>query len=372
LFFSGMKLLVLAQVPPPLHGQSAMIRSAVDGLPAHGVPLHHVNFRLARDAADIGRWRPGKVAAVLGACARAVAARFRHGCDTLYYVPAPAKRGALYRDWVVMLLCRPFYPRLVLHWHAAGLGEWLAAGATAPERFLTRLLLGRAQLSIVLGDGLRADADALRSRRIEVVRNGINDPCPGFARSLASPGNSSREAVFLGLGLPGKGLLEAAAAVIAANRDPGATRWRLSAAGALPDPIVAQEFARLAAASKGAVRHVGFVTGETKHALLAGADALVFPTCYEAEAQPLVVAEALAYDLSVIVTRWRAVAENLPAHGAQVVAPGSMAEIVAALGRLAREPAEPGLSRRHFLAYYTRERFLERLASVLRAGIGDD
>ncbi len=41
-----MKLLILAQTPPPLHGQSAMVRTLVDGLPAPGVALHHVNLPL--------------------------------------------------------------------------------------------------------------------------------------------------------------------------------------------------------------------------------------------------------------------------------------------------------------------------------------
>ena len=42
-----------------------------------------------------------------------------------YYVPAPGKRVALYRDWLVMLLCRPFFKNIILHWHAAGLAKWL-------------------------------------------------------------------------------------------------------------------------------------------------------------------------------------------------------------------------------------------------------
>ena len=104
-----MKLLVLAQTPPPLHGQSLMVRTLVEALPAHGVAVHHVNLRLSRDAADIGRWRPAKLWATLAGAFQAIAARFRHGCDTLYYVPAPGKRGALYRDWLVMLLCRTFF-----------------------------------------------------------------------------------------------------------------------------------------------------------------------------------------------------------------------------------------------------------------------
>ena len=192
-----MKLLVLAQTPPPLHGQSQMVRTLVDGLPAHGLPLHHVNLRLSRDHADIGRWRLGKLLAVLAAAGRAVAARWRHGCDTLYCVPAPGKRGALYRDWLLLALCRPFFPRLVLHLHNGGLADWLATHATAPERWLTRALLGRADLAIVLTPSLRPDADALRPRRVAVVPNGIPDPCPAGAPP-PPPTSAPFHVLFLG------------------------------------------------------------------------------------------------------------------------------------------------------------------------------
>jgi hypothetical protein len=207
-----MKLLVLAQIPPPLHGQSLMVQTLVEGLPTHGIPVHHVNLALSRDATDIGRWRPGKFFALLRACVRTVSARFRHGCNTLYYVPAPGKRGALWRDLVVMLLCRPFFNRLVLHWHAAGLDQWLATKATSLELGLARLLLGRAALSIVLSTSLQADALALNPRKIAVVPNGIADPDDEPpVRSAA--GDTPFQVLFLGLCSEEKGLFAATSAV---------------------------------------------------------------------------------------------------------------------------------------------------------------
>ena len=346
-----------------------MVQALVDGLPAHGIALHHVNLGLSRDATDIGRWRPGKLFSLLAACGRTVTTRFRHDCDTLYYVPAPGKRGAIYRDWVVMLLCRPFFPRLLLHWHAAGLGTWLATKATTPERWLTRLFLGRADLSIVLGENLRDEARQLQPRHVAIVRNGITDPCPGLVR-VPAPRPEWREAVFLGLGIREKGLFDAAEAVLRANLAKDGPRWRLSAAGDLPDPVCAREFADLTARSNGAVRHLGFVTGAAKHSLLSSADALVFPTYYDAETQGLVVAEALAYDLPVIVSNWRAVAENLPVTGVHVVAPRAIDEIAAALSRIGREASPPMVSRQYFLAHYTIETFLARLAAVLTGFAG--
>ena len=361
-----MKLLVLAQTPPPVHGQSIMVRTLVEGLPAHGIAVHHVNLGLSRDAADIGRWRPGKILGVLDACFHAVVLRFTHGCDTLYYVPAPAKRGALYRDWVVMLLCRPFFKHLVLHWHAAGLGEWLQTQATAPERWLTQRLLGRADLAIVLGEKLRTDAAVLQPRKIAIVPNGIADPCPGFSRAAKSAG-ARRTAIFLGLVVPDKGVLDAIEAVRLTNPAGGDTGWDLVLAGDIPDPAFAQRIAGLIRTSGGTVRHAGFVSGDAKHDLLAQADALLFPTYYAAETQGLVVAEALAYDLSVVVTDWRAVAENLPATHAHLVPVRAPAEIAAALVRIAAAVSPLGASRAHFLAHCTLDRHLAALAAALQS-----
>lgn len=352
-----MKLLVLAQTPPPLHGQSLMVQTLVAGLPAHGIEVHHVNLRLSRDTADIGRWHPGKLLAVLDACASAVLARFRDGCDTLYYVPAPAKRGALYRDWVVLLLCRPFFRRLVLHWHASGLGDWLATRATAPERWVSQLLLGRARLAIVLGEALRADAMKLHPRRLTVVRNGLPDPCPDFAPVRALKPDRIRQALYLGLIVPDKGVREAVAGTLAAG-------WRLAIAGDIPDADFRRELE--AQTGDGRVVLAGFVTGPAKERLFASAEALVFPTYYAAETQGLVVLEALAHDLPVVVANWRAVAENLPLTHAERVAPRSAGAVTDALRRIAALPAPNGRLRAWFLEHGTSAPHLAALAVALR------
>lgn len=361
-----MKLLVLAQIPPPLHGQSLMVRTLVEGLPAQGVAVHHVPLNLSRDHADIGRWRIGKVFTVLAACARAVAARFTHGCDTLYYVPAPGKRGALYRDWVVMLLCRPFFRALVLHFHSGGLGDWLERRASAPERGLTRWLLGRAALAIVLGENLRSDASTLDAKRIAIVRNGIPDPCPGFVRP-PRPAARPLTALFVGLLQSDKGVRDAIAAVGLANAaDPGHP-WRLVLAGPASDADFARELEALAAKTADTVERVGFVSGDRKRELFAMADVLLFPTHYAAETQGLVVAEALAHDLPVIVTAWRAVAENLPTDRVHIVPAHQPAAIAAALDACRHSPPPDGSLRRHFLAHYVESVHLRSLAEAIRS-----
>ncbi len=354
-----MKLLVLAQTPPPLHGQSLMVQTLVEGLPAHGLTVHHVNLNLSRDAADIGRWRPGKIFAVLGACARTVSARFRHDCDTLYYVPAPGKRGALYRDWMVMLLCRPFFKGLVLHWHAAGLGAWLATQATAPERWLAQLLLGRADLSIVLSDTLRADAAALAPKRIIAVANGITDPC-AHGSEPRSPGDGPLQVLFLGLCSEQKGLFAAAEAVLAAGAG-----FTLVAAGAFPDSATEARFGTLCAQHPAALLYAGMVHGEEKSRLLRTSHCLCLPTRYPAEGQPLVLLEAMAHDLPIIATRWGAIPDTVPPE-AILVEPGDSAALTAALIQLRKTPPPTGAFRRQFLARFTTDQHLTAFATTLR------
>ncbi len=357
-----MKLLVLAQTPPPLHGQSAMVRILVDGLPAHGIDLHHVNLRLSRDHADIGRWRPGKVFAVLGAVLHTIDARFRHDCDTLYYIPAPGKRGALYRDWFILFFCRPFFRRLVLHWHASGLAGWLEQHATGLERSMTQLLLGRADLSLVLAPALAADATALRSIKIAAVPNGIPDP--GEAPVRAPVTGWPFRVFFLSLCSEEKGLFAAADAVLAANRANPAS-FTFTAAGTFPDATTDRRFRDLCAQHPAALTYAGPVHGAEKTRLLRESDCLCLPTRYPAEGQPLVLLEAMAADLPIVATRWAGIPDTVP-PGTPLVEPGDIASLTAAFDQLRKNPPAPGALRQHYLAHFTTERHLAALVAALR------
>src|SRR4051812_14201384 len=119
-----MKLLVFAHTPPPHHGQSYMVKllldgfggdrrskagdrkREVDGARVSGIECYHVNCRYSETLEDVGSFRLGKMWLVLRYSVEAIWCRFRYGVRAFYYVPAPGKRAALYRDWVVMLLCR--------------------------------------------------------------------------------------------------------------------------------------------------------------------------------------------------------------------------------------------------------------------------
>jgi glycosyltransferase involved in cell wall biosynthesis len=321
---------------------------------------------LSRDGRDIGSWRAGKFLRLLGFCVKAWWLRLRHGPAVLYYVPAPGKRGALYRDFVVMVLCRPFFRALVLHWHAVGLGGWIKQHTSALERALAVRLLGRADLAVVLAPELAADAATLNPRRTAIVPNSIPDP--GFIVSSNPPsGKRACEVLFIGLCSREKGLFDALDAVLAANvRQPGA--FSLTVAGEFADPDEESEFRqRTSGVPAERVRYVGFVNATQKAELFRTCDLLCFPTAYPHEGQPLVILEALAFDLPIVTTRWRAIPSLVPRDGVWLVEPRDPDALANALVAARASPRKRGGLRDHYLLHYTPELHLAALRSELLA-----
>ena len=416
-----MKLLVFAHTPPPHHGQSYMVQLMLEAFGGDarrrsgradpkemanaaqsGIECYHVNARVSKDLADVGGIRLGKLLRILAYCAEAIWCRFRYGVQAFYYVPAPAKRSAIYRDWIVMLLCRPLFPQLILHWEAFGLGEWTAesaAGTGGWQQRFTRQVFRSAELSIVLTEFNRQDAEVFEPQRIEVIANAIPDPVPDFEDQLlhrrlgrlasrgvpgaVADGNTGGPAIFKLLFLAHctreKGLHDAIDAVALANaslaRDDSQVRMQLTVAGTFLSAADEQEFCvRISAPdlqstlapslSESAVQYAGFVDGEQKQRLLFDSDCLCFPTYHHAEAQPVTIIEALAFGMPIVTTRWRGVPEMAPANVMFLAEPKTATGVADALLKAARF-SEFAAARRHFLATYHVDHFADRLARSL-------
>lgn len=394
-----MKLVLFAHVPPPVHGQSLMVRQLLEFLggdmgrpdrshegPLPPVACYHVDARFSATLADVGQSRPGKLLLLFKHVAHAWLCRWRHGADSFLHVPAPAKRSALVRDWLVMALCRPIFRRRICWFQAAGLGEWLEHEATPWQRWVTRKLLGRPDLSIVLGEWGRRDAEALGSRRVIVVPNTVPDPCPAGAADmlrsradraqaraqrcglLAAPtvtdssGADCFHLLFLSLCVREKGLFDTMTAARLVNQRLAAQdsplRVELAVAGEFPNAAEREEFNQCTRApewqdaqGRPLLRYCGFVEGDAKAALLRESDCLCFPTYYGAEGFPLVLVEAMAWGLPIVTTRWRMIPELFPDGFDGLVEPHQPEQVAAAIEqRLFRSP-EASLRQRYEQRY---------------------
>ena len=352
-----------------------------------------------------GLWRtsasckPGKLFWFFITVLQAVWCRFRYGVKNFYYIPAPGKKVALYRDWLVMFVCRRFFKRTILHWHAAGLAKWLETSMPFRTRATTYRLFRPVDLSIVLSRYNVADAEKLLSRRVLVVNNGISDPCPDFEKTVLPRRKARFEArvrmlaggqtapletgnggddprtikiLFLAHCTREKGLFAAMESVAVVNRQLAArlspVRMRLHIAGNFVTADEESEFDHMMQTAEFAagVVHFGFVSGEEKLRLLREADLFCFPTHYLGENQPVNLIEAMAFGLPIVTTRWRSLPEILPPDYPGLVDTQAPAQIADCLLRLAvADFARP--LRETFLRRFTVEQHLTGLAGALHS-----
>src|SRR5437773_8021846 len=374
-----MKLLVFAHKPPPHHGQSYMVQAMLEALKGSPIRAFHVDARLSNDFEDVGRMRWGKLFLVLKYCLQAIWLRFRHGVDNFCYLPAGAHRVPLYRDWMVMLLCRPSFRRIIYHWHSAGLGEWLETKAKPWEKWLSAQLIFAPDLSIVLGNYNRRDAEVVRSKNVAVVPNGIPDPRPDLEQDILpvrvaqaekrqSGESYTFQVLYLALCYRRKGLFDLLEAIALANDQLRGTpvRMKLVVAGKFFFAEERKEFDERIAQSDlvNWVEYKGFAAGEEKRALMRTSDCFCFPTYYEAENFPLVLIEAMAYGLPVVTTPWRGMPEFLPAGYEHIVDPEAPEQLARALVSLLGEGYDPRL-RAHFLEHYTDRVFTGKIRAAL-------
>lgn len=339
-----------------------MVQLMLEILPraAPEIEVHHVNLALSPSGADIGRWQPRKLLAARRALRTAHGKIAKFACDALYYVPAPGKRIALWRDVMLLRSLRPQVSQLILHWHASGLGRWLETAASGWEQRAAQRVLGQAELSIALADSLQSDVEKLNPRRSVSVPNGISDPFadvdPPQRREKTK--HDPVQILFLGAGSAAKGLFRTIGAL-----EHLPARYSVTFAGNFVDQGAAHQFSEAANRFAGRVHHAGFVDHTSRRQLLRESDVVAFPTTYEHEAFPLVLIEALAADLPIVTTRWRAIPDLLPTNFNGFVEPDSPADIARAIERsVTHHPAH----RAYFLDHYTADHFGQAMARALR------
>jgi glycosyltransferase involved in cell wall biosynthesis len=402
-----MKLLIFAHTPPPYHGQSVAVKLMLEHfggdrrkakfrqqpLNQYGIECYHVNARFSKHLEDVGELQFGKILLVLFYCIQAIWCRFRYGVDNFFYIPAPGKPIAVYRDWLVMLICRPFFKRIIFNWRAAGLAKWLETSVQIQVRSFTYHRMKDADLSIVLSSFSRIDAEKLMARKVAVVAGGISDPCPEFETEILPRHRARIEArkkilagdfltrneadkiinvIFIALCIREKGVYDSIEGVALANEKLAAEesplRFKLTLIGPLASDAEEKnlrEFVRRRNLDN-AVTILGFVSDERKRKELQDADLFCFPSYHVAEGQPASLMDAFAYGLPSVTTRWRAIPEMFPEDYPGFVDLKSPAQIAEKLRLLCVSDMSRTL-REIFLRRFTLERHLAGMAEVIHS-----
>ena len=381
-----MKLVVFAHVPPPFHGQSFMVQQLLNELQegkGSTIDVFHIDARLSKDIDDIASVGLRKFLLLFSYCMRAIWLRVMKGATHFYYVPAPGLRSAVYRDWIVMLFCRPFYRKIIYHYQAAGVGDWLETKAYSWERCISRFLLGRASLSMVLGDYYHEDAGKLSPKKIITIPNCCPDPCPDYeerikpqqqARADVLKNEGTFRVLYLSLCFREKGLFDLIEAVALVNKQLESAgliqRVQLDVAGKFYLSNEEAEFnkrinqADLIGDQGSMVIYHGFADEAKKLELFCHADAFSLPSYYSFEAHPVCLVEAMAHGLPIIATRWRILPELFPENYEGLVDIQSPEQIAERIKQFLGCADNKGL-RDQYLRHFTRKAFGERVRSAL-------
>jgi len=332
-----LRVLLVGQTPPPVHGQAVMLEMlAAAEYP--GVRIHHVRMDLSHETGEIGRFAVVKIGRLLALIARTWVARVRWRTPVLYYPPAGPNRIPMWRDIAFLLSTRWMFRRTVFHFHAAGVSE-LYPRLGRPARALFRLAYFDADLAIRVGRLSPPDPARLRARQERVIPNACDDwtaRLPGRGQILTG---AVPTILFAGILREAKGvlvLLEAAAMLRSSGRD-----FRVRFMGTFESHEFEGRMHRRVAdlGLADATEFLGLLSGIDKHSAYREADIFCLPTHFEAESAPLVLIEAMQWGLAIVATRWRGIPGMLEDEESAVLVPvRAPAALAEAIGRLIADP----------------------------------
>ena len=345
---STVRVLVVGQTPPPVHGQAMAIEALVNG-PLDGVEVTFIRMHFSRSTHEIGRFGLKKVTHLASLVGRSLLALGRDRDLVLYYPPGSTMMPVL-RDVVFLGLVRPLARATVLHFHAGGVSQFVQSRAWL--RGIARRALGGAEAAIHLLPSATPDGQYFEARSIHHVPNGADVPLVPRSR----PDDGELRLLFVGLHTESKGVRLVIETVRDLNQRGVPCHAHL--VGEWCDGAEQHACEQLAA-RYGVLDRVVFRgrrTGAAKWQEYADADVFYFPTFYEAELMPLVIIEAMAYSLPVVASRWRCipdvVQDGVTGH---LFAPRDLEQAVALLAKLHEDP-----DRRAGLGAAGRERYQER------------
>ena len=353
------KVLVLGQTPPPHHGQALSIERLVRARLDH-TTIHHVRMAFSSSMQSVGHFEWKKVVHLASVIARALFVRYRHGADILYFPPAGPNRVPVLRDIILLLVLRRFFSKVIFHFRAGGVSEFLEA---QPKllRQLARKAYDHPDGAIQLSRLDPPDAEYVHAKRATVIPNGLEDAARPFLGREDGRGDDTMHILFTGVISESKGilvLLDAFRQI--APEHPNLRLWCMG-------EFVSDEFKRRVericeeGGLSDVVSFLGKKVDQEKWEYFHRADIFCFPSFYECETFGNVLVEAMMFQLPVVATQWRGipdvVEDGVTGHLVPVRDPHALADALRAL------ITNPGL--RGTMGANGRRRYLEQFALEL-------
>jgi len=366
------RILILAQLPPPYHGQSIMQKYLAD-VNWEWCDKELEPMQFSKDIPSVGIFKINKIRELFRLI-RSVKKRAQPDFDLIYYPPAGPNRIPIYRDLILIYFLRKRSKKILFHFHAGGIDQ-IFEKATKLESALIKKVFSNADGAIVLSDWLKNEVSWSNPKQLYTVPNGIQDACMHYKKTDKDASNQIT-ILFVGNIRSEKGIfvLLKAASLLKQKH----SNFLIKFMGDFHSD--AEKYIYLKYVQKNHLEEnvelLGVLDGNEKWEQFQQADIFCLPTT-ATEAMPVSILEAMMFSLPVVSTKWRSIPDIITHEkNGLLCTPNDEAELANCLSELIESPlkrkefGENG--RLDYLQKYTIEMHLKKMEHVFQDVLGTD
>ena len=367
-------ILIVGQIPPPVNGQTLMIKSFLDGKYDH-IRLHHVPMKFSRSIDEVGTFQIRKLFVLFNACIEVFKARSKTGATAVYFPPAGPAFVPVIRDILLHIGTRWMFRYTIFHFHAAGLTE-IYPRLPAILRPFFRIAYYKPDVAIFTAESRFPMGVEIKAKNIVAVPYGIDDNAGQFSLDRSTHEGQIPTILFMGILCDGKGLftlIEACALLHAAH-----VPFKVVCGGTWDAETSQQDVEALIDrhGMNGMFHFPGVLLGDEKFKAFRDADVFCFPSHYINESSPVVLTEAMSFQLPIVTTNWRGIPDVVGKTGGAFLVEPKRPDLVADSLRKLFENKElrkemGQKNRAWFSAFGTTEKYRQNMElAVLKAEAG--
>lgn len=329
------RILVVAQLPPPIHGSTVMAERFLNALHHNGFETGIVQKTFSRSMEEVGKASLAKVLRIPAHCFNLLKAIREFKPDICLYFVAVGITALVVDALLTGILVRHRIP-YVLYFHGTGYRKY-SLNPHGFHRYAAERTLQRALGGIVLGERLKADVNSyIPNERLFVLPNGIPDI--DLKAERCKRGNRTVRVIFLSNLVKTKGLLELVQVAKAVTQRSKAVRFAI--AGRVVDERFHQELLQYVKIEglNDFVEILGPLYNKEKDAFFKSGDIFVFPT-YK-DTFPLVNLEAMQNGIPVISSDEGAIPEVVQdGVNGYIVDPRNISQLASKVLELVENPS---------------------------------
>lgn len=295
------KILILAQTPPPYHGQAVILDAFVKAK-WDWCQKKHIRLNYSNSIESVGRFSFTKVFKMIKIISQVYQEKNTGGIDVIVYPPAPARRIPFYRDIITLFFIRRWSKKTVFHFHSGGFHD-ISLRFSSFEKLIAKKIYSGAQ-AIVLSPNFQKDEIGwLQLNEIYINASGAED-------NYSPHKIKKRKTIaILSIGLlsEDKGIMISLEAARLLKNKKLDFKWLF--VGGFQSKNFRSE-AENFVKNNHLEKNIEFkdpVSGKKKWDLYEKSDIVCFPTYYSIEVMPIVIIEAMMMKKAIVSTKWRAI-----------------------------------------------------------------